>query len=135
MKIILFLLVPILVLILAAWLSPSAAPALAIGLILISLGFAIFAAVRRHRTAYRQGQITRPAFARNIVLDVAGILLAVTAAGLLGRYVAQRLAGPIDNALIRMVAGILIGMLVGIAAGLLVNWAWSRLLAKTSLRS
>lgn len=135
MKFVLLLMAAILILILAAWLFPTAAPALAIGLVLISLGVAILAAVRRHRAAYRQGQITRPAFARNIVLDVAGILLAVTAAGLLGRYVAQMLAGPINNALIRMVAGILIGMLVGIAAGLLVNWAWSRLLTKTSLRS
>jgi len=135
MKIFLFLLLVILVLTLAAWLFPAAAPALAIGLVLISLGFAIFAAVRKHRTAYLLGRITRSAYVRNIFLDVAGMLLAVACAGLLGRYVAQMLAGPTDNALIRMVAGILIGMLVGIAAGLLVNWAWRRLLVKASLKN
>jgi len=132
MKIFLFLLLLILVLILAAWLFPSAAPALGLALILISLGFAIFAAVRKHRTAYLLGRITRSAYVHNNFLDVLGILLAVTIAGLLGRYVAQALTGPIGNDLVRLVAGILIGLLVGIGVGLLVNRAWNRLLVKAS---
>ena len=126
MKFISFLL--ILVLILSMWLFPSATSALGIALIVSSLSIAIFAVLQKHGTTYRQGKLTRSAFLRNTSLDVSGILLAVTLAGLLGRFVAGIVTQPISNDLGRLIAGILIGLLVGIGVGVFVNRAWGRLL-------
>jgi hypothetical protein len=132
MKLLPFLL--LLVLILSAWLLPSATPALGIALIVISLSLAFFAILRRHRAAYRQGKITRGVLVRNIFLDMFGILLAVALAGLLARYVVGIVTGPIGSATARVVAGIVLGLLVGIVIGTLVNTLWGRF-AKTSPRS
>jgi len=126
MKFVSFLL--LLVLIISVWLLPSATPVLGIALILLSLSIAIFSIYKKHRTAYLQGRLTRSAFLRNTLLDVFGILLAVTLAGLLGRFVAGIVTQPISNDLGRLIAGILIGLLVGIGVGVFVNRAWGRLL-------
>ena len=124
MKFVPFLL--ILVLLLAMWLLPSATSALGIALIVTSLSLAVFTIFGKHRTAYRQGKLTRSAFLRNMLLDVSGILLAVTLAGLLGRTIAGIVTQPISNDLGRLIAGIFIGLLVGIGVGVFVNRAWGR---------
>ncbi len=124
MRPILFL--PILVLLLSPWLFPSVTPALTVALLLFSLGIAIFIVLKKHRTAYLQGQITRWMFVRNICLDLFGILLAVVLAGLLARYVAGIVTKPIGSATARVAAGIVLGLLVGIVVGALVNSLWGR---------
>jgi hypothetical protein len=124
MKTIPFLL--LLVLLLSMWLFPSATFALGIALIVTSLSIAIFAIFRKHGTTYRQGKLTRSEFLRNILLDISGILLAVTLAGLLGRTIAEIVTQPISNDLGRLIAGIFIGLLVGIGVGVFVNRAWGR---------
>jgi F0F1-type ATP synthase assembly protein I len=129
MKFIPFLL--LLVLILSMWLLPSATPALGMALILIGLSTAFFSILMKHRTAYRQGKLTRAAFVRSTLLDVLGISLAVVLAGLLGRYVVGLVTPSIDNDTVRVITGIIAGLLVGVGVGLSVNWTWGRLV-KTS---
>ena len=111
----------ILVLMLSAWLLPSAMPVLGIAIIVISLSIAFFSVFRKHRMAYRQGSLTRAAFLRNTFLDIFGILLAVVLAGLLGRYIIGMVARPISNNTARLIAAIIVGLLVGLGVGLFVN--------------
>jgi hypothetical protein len=130
MKFIPFLL--LLVLILSMWLLPSATTALGIALIAISLAIAVVSIIRKHRTSYLQGRLTRAAFLRNTFLDIFGILLAVALAVLLSRYVVGLVTRPLNNDTTRLMVGILIGLLVGIGVGILVSRAWGHLV-KTSL--
>jgi predicted membrane protein len=129
MKFIPFLL--LLVMLLSMWLLPSATPALGIALVMISLALAFFSVLMKHRTAYREGRITRMLLLRNVFLDMFGILLAMTLAMLLAKYVAGIATQPIDNDLARLIASIIVGMLVGIAVGMSVNGVWGRFV-KTS---
>ena len=75
---------------------------------------------------YKEGKITRTILVRNIFLEIIGILLAMTLAGLLGRYIAQIATVQIANELVKLIAGILIGLLVGMGVGLLVKRTWGR---------
>ncbi len=125
MKLILFLL--ILALLLSAWLFPSVTPALSVALLLFSLGFAVFVLLKKHRTAYLQGRITRRVFVRNMLLDILGILLAVALAVLLAHYIAGIIAKPIRSDTPRLLAVTLIGLLAGIGVGMFVNRIWGRL--------
>lgn len=129
MKLILLLLV--FILLLSAWLMPSITSGLAIALLVLSLGWAIFSVVRQHGTAYREGRLTRLAFVRNTFLDVLGILLATTLALLLARFVMESVTLPISSDSARIFAAILMGLLVGIGVGFLVSRVWGRLV-KTS---
>ena len=125
MKIIIPLIV--LLLLISAWLLPSITPALGIGLLVISLGMAIFAILKKHSAPYRQGKITQSTLIRRIGLDIFGILFAVALAVLLGGYVAGLLTRSINDDPWRLVAMILIGLLVGMGVGIFVNRAWGRL--------
>lgn len=82
---------------------------------------------RKRRNAYRQGKITRGVFARNVAVEIFGILLAMTLAGLLGRHVSQVATVQISHNLTRIMAGILIGVLVGAGVGLFMKRTWGRL--------
>ncbi len=112
------------VFVVCAWKFSSAAPLVGIVFLGVSLGIAIFAVVAKHWSAYREGKLTRFAVARNIGLDVFGILLAMALAALLSRYVSELVASQVDGALLRFVAGILVGLLVGIGVGMLVRKTW-----------
>ncbi|HMB23558.1 MAG TPA: hypothetical protein VKP08_12030 [Anaerolineales bacterium] len=129
MKFIPFLL--LLVMLLSIWLLPSATPALGIALVVVSLVLAFFSVWAKHRTVYHEGRITRIVLVRNVFLDMFGILLAMTLAILLARYVVGIATQPIDNDTARLIASILIGMLVGIVVGMSVNGIWGRFV-KTS---
>jgi hypothetical protein len=124
----------LLVLLLSMWLLPTATPALGMVLIVVALSMAFVSILMKHRTAYRQGKITRAAFVRSTFLDVLGILLAVVLAALLSRYVVGVVTRSIAHDLARLIAGILAGLLVGMGVGLVVNRAWRRLV-KTSPES
>ena len=95
--------------------------------ILFCLVLATISVVRRHKTLYLQGKITRGVFLRNTVLEILGILLAMTLAGLLGKYLAQVATAQISHSLIRVVLGILIGMLVGVCIESLMKRFWGYL--------
>ncbi len=118
----------------SAWKFRSAAPLVGVTFLGFSLGMAISAVVAKHAEAYREGRLTRLAFARNIFLDIFGILLAMALAALLGRYLSELAAKQVDGTLLRFVVGILVGLLVGIGVGILVRKTWGRFI-KTSPQS
>lgn len=83
---------------------------------------------QRNWKTYLQGKITRSVFMRNVILEIFGILLAMTLAGLLGRYIAEVATAQITNDIARFIAGILIGLLAGVCVAILVKRTWGRLL-------
>ena len=108
-------------------LFPSAGSILSITLLLFSFIAASLAVVKRHRSSHLQGRISRGMFLRNTTLEIFGILLAMTLAGLLGRHVSQVATVQISHNLTRIMAGILIGVGVGAGVGLLMKRTWRRL--------
>jgi len=70
----------------------------------------------------------RSMFVLNIFLEILGILLAMTLAGLFGRHIAQIATEQINNDLTKLIAGIVIGLLAGMGVGILMKRAWGRLL-------
>lgn len=126
LTLILVLLLLIIVLI-CAWLFPSAGLILGVTVFLFGLIIASFAVTRKHRQAYLQGKISRGIFIRHILVEIFGILLTMVLAGLLGRYIAQIATEHVNNALVRLVAGILIGLLTGIGVSILVKHTCGRI--------
>lgn len=117
----------LLVVLFFARLFPAAGLILGVTFLLFSLIIASLAVIGKHREAYRQGQITRAIFIRNIFVEILGVLIAMALAVLLGRYIAQIATEHINNALTKFIAGILIGLLVGIGVSILVKHAWGRI--------
>jgi hypothetical protein len=117
---------------LVAWLLPTSGLGIGIILLLFSLVLAVVTVFEKHRKTYFEGRITHVTFRRNLVFDVAGILLAVIMAGILSRYLAGIAAGQIPNDITRLIVGIMIGLVVGIAVGMLINRASSRLAGTSS---
>lgn len=110
------------------WKIPVATPILAIAIVIFSLATAILTVFKKNRKAYLQGKITRGVFARNILVEILGILLAMTLAGLLGRYLAQLAIAKITNELIKLIASIVIGSLAGMGVGFAMKRTWGQLL-------
>ena len=127
------LILSLLTLLVLAWLFPSRGLILGIMFLLLSLVIASLAVFEKHQEAFRRGQITRGVFIRDGALEMLGILFAMLLAGLLGRYVAEIATRPIDNSLIRTIAGILVGLLVGMGTGAVARKTWGRL-AKVSFQ-
>lgn len=124
-------LLPILIMVvtlLLLWKIPVATPILAIAIVIFSLATAILTVFKKNRKAYLQGKITRGVFARNILVEILGILLAMTLAGLLGRYLAQLAIAKITNELIKLIASIVIGSLAGMGVGFAMKRTWGQLL-------
>lgn len=96
--------------------------------ILIGLVISIIFMAQRNWKTYLQGKITRSVFMRNVILEIFGILLAMTLAGLLGRYIAEVATAQITNDIARFIAGILIGLLAGVCVAILVKRTWGWLL-------
>lgn len=124
-------LLPILIMVvtlLLLWKIPVATPILAIAIVIFSLATAILTVFKKNRKAYLQGKITRGVFARNILVEILGVLLAMTLAGLLGRYLAQLAIAKITNELIKLIASIVIGSLAGMGVGFAMKRTWGQLL-------
>ena len=68
---------------------------------------------------------------RNVLIETAGLLLAMVLAGFLGRYIAQIATQHIGNDLIKLATGIATGLLVGIGVGVFMQ-RMSGLFMKTS---
>src|SRR5689334_15423753 len=117
----------LLTLLVLAWRFPQAGLRLGIIFLLFSLVTGSLAVLEKHRQAYRQGKITRGVFIRNAVLEITGILLAMTLAALLGRPLAALATRGIGNGLIRVIAGMLVGLLAGMGIGFVVKQTWGRL--------
>jgi uncharacterized protein YacL len=116
------------------WLFPSSRLILTILFLLCGFVLASFPVVEKHRQAYLQGKISRYVYIRNILFDVAGILLALILAGLLGRYIAQIATEQISHDLTKLIVGIMMGLVIGLAVGTFVKQAWGHLV-RTSLEN
>jgi hypothetical protein len=86
-------------------------------LLLFSVARAIASVIAKHREAHLHGRITSVVFVCNVLVETAGLLLAMVLAGLLGRYIAQIATQHISNDQIRIAAGIVTSLLVGIGVG------------------
>jgi len=117
----------LLTLLVLAWRFPWAGLRLGIIFLLFSLVTGSLAVIEKHRQAYRQEEITRGVFIRNAVLEITGILLAMTLAALLGRPLATSATQGIGNGLLRAIAGIVVGLLAGLGIGFVVKQTWGRL--------
>jgi len=53
-------------------------------LLVSSLGMAVFFITQKYLPSYKQGQLTRIKFTRNILIDLLGLLLTIGAASYLG---------------------------------------------------
>jgi hypothetical protein len=105
-------------------LFPSYGLILTILILLLGFALASLPIVEKHRQAYLQGKISSRVYKRNLLFDVVGILLALIAAALLGRYLAAMATEQISNDLVKLIAGIMIGLLTGLAVGIFVKQAW-----------
>jgi len=117
----------LLVVLIFAWLFPSTGLIFGVIVFIFGLTMASFAIIGKHREAYLQGKITRSVFVRKVLAEIFGILLAMTLAGLLGRYIAQIATEHINNDLTKLIIGILIGLLAGIGVSILVKHTWGRI--------
>jgi len=107
---------------------------------LIVMGLGILAivtfTVRRHVQAHGQGRITRPVMARNIVVDLLGVLitmiLVILVAGRTGACAGQ-MAGKAWGVPAGILSGLLAGLATGFGVGLFVRWMWGKL-TKPTLR-
>jgi len=92
--------------------------------------------VRQHVQAHRQGKITRPVLARNIVVDLLGVsitmILVILIAGRTGTYAGQ-MAGKAWGVTAGILSGLLAGLVTGFGVGLFVRWIWGKL-TKPTLR-
>ena len=124
----------LLTLLVLAWRFPAIGLKLGIIFLLVTIFTASMAILEKHKEAYRAGKVTRFAFIRNAVLEITGVLLAMSVAGWLGRPLAALATQGIEDHLVRLIAGIAVGLLAGIGIGFLVRQTWGRLV-KLALKS
>lgn len=93
----------------------------------VTLAGAIFVILQEQRKLYLEKRISQSQLVRNALFQVAGILLAMALASLLGRWVADAATQQISNGLIKFIAGMVIGLLAGMGVGFLVKQMWGRL--------
>ena len=110
-----------------SWIIPSERLFFGITFVFFSFLVASAAILARHYDAYRNGKITRGVFVRKSIVEITGSGLIMLAAGLLGRYVAGIVAQPIDQDLIRVIAGLVVAVAVGVGVGLLAKKTLRRL--------
>src|SRR3990170_970855 len=113
--------IALLLAVIAVWQFPSARLMLFLLLLLFSVARAFASVIAKHREAHLRGRITSVIFVRNVLIETAGLLLAMVLAGLLGRFIAQIATQHISNDLIKLAAGIATGLLVGIGVGVLMQ--------------
>lgn len=119
--------ISVLVLIVVLWKHPVAIEVISGFLLLVGLVIASVSVFKKHRDTYHQGKITRGVLVRNVSVEIFGILIAMTLAGLLGRTIAQISTEQINDDSIKLIAGIVIGLLAGMGVGVLVKRMWGRL--------
>jgi hypothetical protein len=93
----------------------------------VTLAGAILVILQEQRKLYRENRISRAKLIRNALFQIAGILLAMALASLLGRWLAEAATQQISNGLIKFIAGMILGLLAGMGVGFLVKQMWGRL--------
>jgi hypothetical protein len=111
----------LLTMLILTWLFPSSRFMIEAAFILVSLALASLVVVGKNRESYQQGKLTRTAFMRRNILDVFGILLAMSSSGLLANYMGRIINVQMAGDLARFVVVIVISLLVGLAIGILVR--------------
>jgi len=99
----------------------------------LSVAMMIFSVVQKQRNLYQENPTSGIKFARSILFEIIGILIAMALAGLLGRYIAQIVTQQLGNDLIKFAVGITTGLLVGIGVGIIMQHIWGRFI-KTSAK-
>jgi hypothetical protein len=130
----------ILVLLTCLLLWPGVSRPLGLGVLLVSIGMGIIFVAQKHIHAYQKGQLDRPSLARNLAIEISGIVLTFTAVLFVAGRAAQAvglLAGsavesrwPGLGALAGLLSGMLVGLAVGMGIGLLVQSTWGRLVRR-----
>ena len=115
------------VLLFALIFSPSSAGALAIVMLFLSLGMAIFFIVRRQVQAYRENKIGRATLARNIYFEVLGLSLTIAMSILLAQLIAGAINPLMGSGWLSVGITIGLSMLGGLGAAWLVKATWGRL--------
>ena len=93
----------------------------------LTLAGAFFAILQEQRKQYQENRISRSQLVRNVLFQIAEILLAAALASVLGRWIAEFATQQISNGLIKFIAGMTIGLLAGMGVGFLVKRTWGRL--------
>jgi len=97
----------------------------------LSLTAIVTFTIRRQVQAYRDGKISRPVLARNIVVGVTDILmtmvLVVIASILVTGRVAQA-AGKVWGTTVGILSTLVMGLVVGLAVSLFVRWVADRII-------
>ena len=117
----------LLALLIALIFFPSSAGALAIVVLFLSLGMAIFFIVRRQTQTYRQNQIDRATLARNIYFEVLGLLITISLSILLAQLIAGTINSLMGSGWLSIGVTIGLSMLGGLGAAWLVKVTWGRL--------
>jgi len=102
---------------------PSISSKIGIVLLIFGLGMALVFTYQKHIGSYKQGQITRLKFTRNILLDILGLLLTIAAASYLGSMAGTRLGASF---------GLAAGLIAGIGSAFVVAWGVRKLWLKVS---
>ena len=101
--------------------SPGISGSLSAVFLVTFIGGSIYFIFQKHNGLYKQGQITRLKFARNILFELLGLLLTICAASYLGG-----LAGTHASQY-----GLWTGLIVGIVVGFISAWGvrqvWSNI--------
>jgi len=77
---------------------------------------------------YLQGRMSRMAFARNVLLEIIGILIAMTIAGLIYKWIAEAFIVPLPGGEFRFILNITAALSIGAAVGLLMKRTWGKLI-------
>ena len=115
------------VLLFALIFSPSSVGTLAIAMLILSLGMAIFFIVRRQVQTYRENKIDRATLARNIYFEVLGLSLTIALSILLAQVIAGTINPLMGSGWLSIGVTIGLSMLGGLGAAWLVKVTWGRL--------
>ena len=111
---------------------PGWANTIAAGVVFLSLSIAVYAVVQKHARLQQGKPASKIVMARNILVELTGILLAMLLAGLVGRYAAEAATRPISDESIKLVLRIFVAAGVGLGIGFVVRRAWGRLVGAAS---
>ncbi len=100
--------------------SPSILPWIGSILLILGLGFAFYFIIQKHIQPYKQKQITRLKFMRNVLIDLLGLIVTIFVAtylgGMSGTWASQY--------------GMWVGLVIGVVVGFICAWAVSKALAQ-----
>lgn len=98
------------------WANFTAGVTVVVGLLMV-----LYTVVQKHVRRHKSQPVSKLTTARNIFIETTSILLAMLAAGFLGKVVAEAATSQINDELTKLVTGIFIGVLIGLGTGFLVR--------------